>query len=156
MADKTIFEKFWDDPASAHAIYVDTENGFMVIPDGRPVTPNHVMVIPKEPVAVVDDMPDDRYQQLWELVRITRRHLIDVLQPERGVGTVVWGMIVPHTHIHVFARAVKGDGQLFFNGDRPPATAEDLAALQTRLAFPPELCTQTASRLKQIGQQYHG
>jgi diadenosine tetraphosphate (Ap4A) HIT family hydrolase len=153
MGAQTIFEVFWQDPAKAHAVYVDTENGFMVIPDGHPVTANHLMVIPKEPVALVDDLADVRYQQLWELVRITRKHLLDVLSPERGVGTVVWGQLVPHAHVHVFARTAKGDGKLFF-AERPTATPEELDALRTRLAFPPQLCAEATNRLKHIVDSY--
>jgi diadenosine tetraphosphate (Ap4A) HIT family hydrolase len=151
MDNQTIFEKAWQDPEKFHAIYVDTENGFMVLPDAKPVTGNHVMVIPKEPVANVDDLSDDRYRQLWELVRITRQHLMATLKPKRGVGTVVWGNQVPHVHVHVFARNEPGDGKAFFEAGRVMETPEYLEDVKQRLNFPPELQQTAAARVKTAG-----
>jgi diadenosine tetraphosphate (Ap4A) HIT family hydrolase len=151
MDTQTIFEKAWQDPEKFHAVYVDAENGFMVLPDAKPVTRNHLMVITKEPVANVDDLPDARYRQLWELVRITRQHVVATLHPERGVGTAVWGNQVPHVHIHVFARDLPDDGAVFFAPDRQLATPEFLEAARQRLAFPPALQQTAAVRVKAAG-----
>ncbi|HEV7453620.1 MAG TPA: HIT domain-containing protein, partial [Candidatus Saccharimonadales bacterium] len=106
---------------------------------------------PKEPVANVDDLPDDRYRQLWELVRITRQHLIATLKPERGVGTAVWGNQVPHVHVHVFARNEPEDGKVFFAANRTIATPEYLEDVKQRLSFPPELQRTAVARVKAAG-----
>jgi diadenosine tetraphosphate (Ap4A) HIT family hydrolase len=151
MDNQTIFEKAWQDPEKFHAVYVDTENGFMVMPDAKPVTQNHLLVITKEPVPNVDDLPDNRYRQLWELVRITRQHILTTVQPGRGVGSAVWGNQVPHAHVHIIARDIQTDGAAFFEADRARATEEHLNDVQQRLTFPPELQRIAAARVKAAG-----
>ncbi len=146
-----MFEEIWDNPEAAYALYVDKKNRFMVIPSSKMVTDNHVLVIPAEPVSLVDDLPDARYRQLWELVRITRQHLARTLQPGRGVGTCVWGNQVSHTHVHVIARNQPHDGEAFFDPNLALTTPEALKAVQRRLAFPPVLQKEAEARVTAAG-----
>lgn len=134
MSDQSDFlQTAWDDPKAAHAIHVDKERGFMIIPDAKPVVPvGHVMVVARE--QSMEELSDERWAQLTVVARIVSEQLTRMYQPERKTGFCVWGNQARTPHLHVFPRNTKEDGKAFFDENRVFATDEQLAETQQKLA----------------------
>lgn len=134
MSDQSDFlQSAWDDPKAAHAIHVDEERGFMIIPDAKPVVlAGHVMVVARE--QSLEELSDERWAQLTVAARIVSEQLTRIYRPERKIGFCVWGNQVRTPHLHVFPRNTKEDGKAFFDENRPFATNEQLIQTQQELA----------------------
>ncbi len=81
----------------SYKIYEDGE--FIAILDIFPKTKGHTLVIPKQHVPWVWDYPD--LGKYFETVGKIARHLRDV-SGEEVVRSLVYGVDVPHAHIHLF------------------------------------------------------
>lgn len=95
---KTIFSKIIDGEIPCHKIYED-EHTFAFM-DINPVSPGHILVIPKNPVEFVWDLPKDEYQALQATVRKIALHQREVLDVPY-IGQQIVGVDVPHAHIHL-------------------------------------------------------
>ena len=85
------------------------ESGFAVaFLDGFPVTPGHMLVVPKRHVASRFDLPDEEQSPLWRLVAQVRGKLMSELQADGfNVGVndgPAAGQTVMHAHVHVIPR----------------------------------------------------
>ncbi|MGN6244610.1 MAG: HIT family protein [Motilibacteraceae bacterium] len=129
---------------SSPAQVVLDEPGFVGFLDVRPVFPGHVLVVPREHVEVLADLPA---QQLGPLFDAVRRVGLAVEKGLGAQGTFVAvnqkvSQSVPHLHVHVVPRT-KGDGLrgFFWPRHRYPAdgTPGDAAgtAAALRAALPP-------------------
>lgn len=80
--------------------------------DGFPISPGHTLVVPRQHVASVFDLPAEIRQSLWELVAVVRTSLMEEFHPDGfNVGMndgKAAGQTVMHAHIHVIPR-YKGD-----------------------------------------------
>ena len=96
---------------STESIWFDDQIGF-VLWDAFPVSKGHALVVPKEHVASLCDLPEETQAALWLLVSETRRRLQDEIQPDGfNIGLndgEAAGQTVMHAHIHVIPRW-KGD-----------------------------------------------
>lgn len=80
--------------------------------DGFPVSPGHTLVVPREHVASLFDLPAEVQTSLWELATTVRTRLMEELHPDGfNVGIndgQAAGQTLLHAHIHVIPR-YKGD-----------------------------------------------
>jgi histidine triad (HIT) family protein len=81
----------------SYKIYEDKE--FIAILDIFPKTQGHTLVIPKKHVPWVWDYPD--LGKYFDVVGKIARHLRQV-SGEAVVRSLVYGIDVPHAHIHLF------------------------------------------------------
>jgi len=69
----------------------------------EPLTPGHMLVIPRKQVDHLWDLDDETYHHLWTVAKqmalVLRRAYGDEY---KRIGSVVEGFGVPHAHIHVF------------------------------------------------------
>jgi histidine triad (HIT) family protein len=73
---------------------------FMAFLDIHPVNPGHILIIPKEHIETVFDMPGGLYEEMFN----TAKALSTPLQKAMGsarVGMVIEGFGVPHAHLHL-------------------------------------------------------
>lgn len=132
-ASTDFLQAAWANPKAAHAIYVDEQRGFMIIPDGKPVvSAGHVMVVAQEQSA--EELSDERWMQLTLAARIVSEQIARIFQPERKVGFCVWGNQVSTPHLHIFPRNHKEDGKAFFDENRQFASDEQLKETRQKLA----------------------
>lgn len=80
-----------------------------VICNAYPYNPGHVMVIPFEHVADLEDLDDDTSLEVWELTRRTVAVLKDHLGCEgvnlgANLGEAAGAGIAPHLHVHAVPR----------------------------------------------------
>ena len=97
-ANMTIFQKIINGEIPAHKIYED--NKTLAFLDIYPVMPGHTLVIPKNPIEFVWDLPEDDYRVLMSVSKKIALHLREKL-PQQYVHMAVVGLDVPHAHVHL-------------------------------------------------------
>ena len=101
-----IFCKIAEGKMPCYKVYED-ENFFAFL-DKHPLNPGHTLLVPKKHLNWVDDYePFDEY---WEVARKLSRVIKKALNPIL-VSYVVYGLGVPHAHIHLIPK---------FEGDQHP------------------------------------
>ena len=97
--------------------------------DVMPVREGHTLVIPKDPIDDIFDVPDDLLGDLMVLAKHVSRGIRRVV-PCRKVGVAVVGLEVPHAHIHLIP--IDGIGDMDFLAKQNPGQAA-LAAMAERI-----------------------
>jgi len=101
---ETLFTKIRDRQMDADFVYEDDE--IMAIRDINPQAPVHVLVIPKEPIATINDLEAHHAALMGRLVLVAQRIARDegiaddgyrlVFNTNAGAGQTVF-----HIHLHV-------------------------------------------------------
>jgi histidine triad (HIT) family protein len=103
MPEKTIFQRIIDKEIPARIVYEDDQ--CLAFHDVAPQAPTHILVIPKRPIASmneIDDTDADLLAHIWLVIRnIAREQNLD-----RGYRVVVncgrdGGQSVDHLHFHI-------------------------------------------------------
>lgn len=94
----SIFTKIINREMSGHIVR-ETDK-FIAILDIFPNQPGHTLVIPKQEIDYLFDLPEDVYQELWEEVRLISVALKKVTGRHK-IGVKVEGLQVPHVHVHL-------------------------------------------------------
>lgn len=74
-----------------------------------PYTSGHIMVVPYEHVATLEDLPDETLVELIRLARVAEKHLRAVYRPEGlnfgfNIGRSAGAGIAGHVHLHALPR----------------------------------------------------
>ncbi len=94
----SVFTKIIKGEIPCHKVYEDDKT--LAFLDIHPINPGHVLLIPKQQIDSIWDVPDDLYHYLWDVARKISGRIDEVLAPTR-IGVVVEGFGVPHVHIHL-------------------------------------------------------
>lgn len=94
----TIFSKIVAGEVPAYK--VAESNDFLAFLDVSPLTPGHVLVIPKKETDYIFDINNDEYMGLWVFAKIVSQGIKNVF-PCKKVGIAVVGLEVAHAHIHL-------------------------------------------------------
>lgn len=133
MSEPTIFTQIIRGDIPCHKIYEDDKT--LAFLDIHPVAEGHTLVIPKNQVEFVWDLPEDDYQAVMATAKRVAERLRDIIG-KPYVGEMVIGTDVPHAHVHVVPFSKPHELQRTLN---PIDTAEPdhagLAALAEKLAF---------------------
>lgn len=129
--EDSIFTKIIKGQIPCHKIYDDEHT--IAFLDIHPVQPGHVLVVPKNQIDHLWDLPDADYQALMAVCRRVAQRMHEVLKPKR-VGAQVIGIDVPHAHVHLIPFSSTEQFRI-----QPDMSAEPdhsaLAELAARLAF---------------------
>ena len=82
------------------AYKVAEDERFLAFLDINPLSKGHTLVIPKEEIDYIFDLPEELYRDLWLFARRVARAIEKVVECER-IGIAVVGLEVPHAHIHL-------------------------------------------------------
>lgn len=125
----TIFQKIIDGEIPAHKIYEDEKT--LAFLDIHPSMPGHTLVIPKNPVEFVWDLPEEDYQALMSVARRLALHIRQNM-PQQYVHMSVVGTDVPHAHVHLVPFDISKD---FHKPDRmnQEPSHEELAKIADKL-----------------------
>lgn len=94
----TIFSKIISGEIPSYKI---AENdSFLAFLDISPLTPGHVLVIPKKETDYIFDITDQEYMDLWKFAKTVSKAVKKAI-PCKKVGVAVVGLEVPHAHIHL-------------------------------------------------------
>ncbi|MBO7717909.1 HIT domain-containing protein [Candidatus Saccharibacteria bacterium] len=93
----SVFTKIINGEIPCYKIYEDDKT--LAFLDIHPETKGHTLVIPKNEVDKIYELPDEEYQALMATVKKLSLHMEKVL----GVRTLwkVVGTDVPHAHVHL-------------------------------------------------------
>jgi len=123
----TIFQKIIDGEIPAHKIYEDDR--VLAFLDIFPTNTGHTLVIPKQAVEFIWDLPADDYAYLMTIVQKLARHLRSQLSYQY-IGSQIVGVDVPHAHVHLIPFNTVAE---FTNPDKQPADQAELADLAQKL-----------------------
>ena len=96
---ESVFSKIIRGEIPCHKVYEDDKTFAFL--DIHPKTDCHVLVVPKVQVDEFQDLADEDYTALMQAVKKVANRLKEVY-PDKRVGLQVFGIDVPHVHIHVF------------------------------------------------------
>lgn len=127
----SLFTKIIKGEIPSHKVYEDDATYAFL--DIHPVTPGHTLVIPKNQVEFLWDLPDQDYQRLMASAKKIAEHLRETLGVPY-VGLQVIGVDVPHAHVHLIPFATVEEYR-----NHPDMNAEPdhgkLAGMAAKLAF---------------------
>ncbi len=93
-----IFCKIAAKEIPSHTVWEDEK--FMAFLDLRPVNPGHLLIIPKEHIENIFDMPDGLYEEIFNKAKALSTPLQKAMSSVR-VGMVIEGFGMPHAHVHL-------------------------------------------------------
>jgi histidine triad (HIT) family protein len=123
----SIFSRIIAGEIPAHRLREDDR--FLAFLDVRPIRPGHTLVIPKEEIDELFDLPPDLLGDLF----VFAQPVAAAIKAESGaarVGVAVVGVEVPHAHVHLVP--LDGPQDIDFRRAQP-ADQDELAALAERL-----------------------
>ncbi|NRB62642.1 MAG: HIT family protein [Saprospiraceae bacterium] len=94
--------------------------------DIRPMSKGHTLVIPKEEVDYIFDLPDELLAGLMVYAKKVAKALEAVVPCER-IGVAVIGLEVPHAHVHLMP--IHSISDLSFGKPPVEMSAEEMTAL---------------------------
>jgi histidine triad (HIT) family protein len=130
MAD-SIFTKIIKGEIPSHKIYEDDRT--FVFLDIYPKTPGHALVVPKRQVEFIWDLDEADYQAVMATVKKVADRLRSTLDYPY-VGELIFGMDVPHAHVHVYGFGTADEARRIPDQAAQPDHAA-LSTLAKKLAF---------------------
>lgn len=127
----SIFTKIITGEIPCHKIYED-ERTFVFL-DIHPLQPGHTLVVPKNPVEFVWDLPQEDFVAL----NLTAQKVALRLREVTGkpyVNEMVVGVDVPHAHIHLIPFTVSSELRAEQDQSKEP-NHDELAEIAAKLAF---------------------
>ena len=73
---------------------------FYAFLDINPLAKGHTLVIPKKEIDYIFDVEDDLYKELFLFAKKVGKAIESVI-PCKRIGIIVFGLDVPHAHIHL-------------------------------------------------------
>jgi histidine triad (HIT) family protein len=123
----SIFSRIVNREIPAHIVRENDD--FLAFLDVRPIRAGHTLVIPKQEIDDVFDLPDPLLSGLLVFARPVAHAIREVTGAQR-VGAAVVGVEVPHAHIHLVP--IDDIGGLDFRKAQE-ATDADLGAMAERI-----------------------
>lgn len=123
----TLFTKIINGEIPCAKLYEDDR--FFAFLDIRPIKRGHALVIPKQEVDYIFDVPDDLLGDLMVVAKPIAKAIEAVVPCER-IGIMVAGLEVPHCHVHLIP--MTGIGDLNF-AHASPADPEELVELAAEI-----------------------
>lgn len=110
-------------------IVAENDNFFAIL-DKYPLQPGHVLVILKQEIVTVLEMPEELYQEMFSFARTIAKNLQNVSGAER-IGFLIEGYgIKDHVHLHLVP--LTGPGQMDLSKSEE-ASDEELQKWQEKL-----------------------
>ncbi|GAB4321262.1 MAG: HIT family protein [Bacteroidales bacterium] len=108
----SIFTKIVNGEIPCHKVAED-EN-YLAFLDINPLAKGHTLVIPKKEVDYLFDLDSETYEGLFRFARKVAGAIEQTVSCKR-LGMVVYGLDVPHAHIHLIPLQGKGNEINFSN-----------------------------------------
>lgn len=94
---------------------------FIAILDAFPLMEGHALVIPKQEIDYIFDLPEDLLSEIMVFARPIAKAVEQAI-PCLRIGIAVIGLEVPHTHIHLMP--IQSVGDVNFKNPKPSFTKE--------------------------------
>lgn len=103
---------------------------FYAFLDISPVTRGHVLVIPRREVDYIFDMDDDETSRYFVFAKKVAKAIKQAF-PCKKVGMSVFGLEVPHAHIHLMPMQTEGD--MDFRREKLKLEAEEMQQIADKI-----------------------
>ena len=120
----TLFSKIIAGEIPCAKLYEDEH--FFSFLDIRPIKRGHALVIPKQEIDYIFDVPDELLQQMLVVAKPIAK-AIEAHVPCQRIGMMVAGLEVPHCHIHLIPIDGVGDLNFSLASQADPAELTELA-----------------------------
>ncbi|MPR35407.1 HIT family protein [Salmonirosea aquatica] len=119
----SIFSKIVSGEIPCHKVAESVD--FLAFLDVNPVAKGHTLVIPKQEIDYIFDLSDELYIGLLLFAKKVAP-AIEAVVPCKRIGVSVFGLEVPHTHVHLIPLNTMADMDF---GTKMHVPSEDLAQL---------------------------
>jgi histidine triad (HIT) family protein len=107
------------------------DENFYAFLDINPLAKGHTLVVPKKEVNYIFDLDDQTYSGLFTFTKKVSQAIISSVECIR-LGMVVYGLDVPHAHVHLIP--INGTGnELSFNNPKVKLTPEEFKEIAERI-----------------------
>ncbi len=103
---------------------------FYAFLDINPVVRGHVLVIPRREVDYIFDMDDDETARYFCFAKRVAKAIKEAF-PCKKVGMSVFGLEVPHDHIHLMPMQTEGD--MDFRREKLPLPEDEMRAIADKI-----------------------
>lgn len=103
---------------------------FYAFLDISPVVRGHVLVIPRREVDYIFDMEDDELSRFHVFAKRVAK-AIKAAFPCKKVGMSVFGLEVPHAHIHLMP--MNSEGDMDFRREKLQLSQEEMQEIATKI-----------------------
>ncbi len=124
----SIFTKIVNGEIPCYKIAEDEK--FLAFLDINPLTKGHALVIPKEEIDYIFDLNDKLYNELFLFAKNVSKAIEKSVKCIR-IGLVVYGLDVPHAHIHLIP--LLGNNDIDFNKSRVKLTEDEFSELVKKI-----------------------
>ena len=124
---KCIFCDIVHGRTAAHVVYEDGNSKAFL--DARPLFPGHTLLVPRDHIETLTDLPEALIAPLFETAQRLAR-AVETAMTAEGTFVAINNRVsqsVPHLHIHIVPRR-KGDGLKGFFWPRSKYSSEEEAA----------------------------
>ena len=124
---ESIFTKIINGKLPAFPLWENEYFIAILVPD--PINPGHTLLIPKQQIDYIFDLPDELYNSMWQVAKWLAPFIQQAMQSKR-IGIAVEGFGVPHVHVHLVP--VNSGNEL--NPERATsASSEELTIVQNKI-----------------------
>lgn len=124
----SIFTRIINREIPCHLI-AETED-YIAFLDVRPLAKGHTLVIPKQEIDYIFDLPDDLLQGLMVFSKKIAHAIKSVMVCEK-IGVAVIGLEVAHAHVHLVP--IRAVADINFSSPKLELSAEELSAIATSI-----------------------
>lgn len=124
----SIFTKILSGEIPSHKVAENKK--FLAFLDISPLAKGHVLVIPKEEINYIFDIPDELLGELMVFAKGVAKKMKKVIPCER-IGVSVIGLEVPHAHVHLIP--INSVSDMNFARPKLSISSEELAEIATAI-----------------------
>ena len=125
----SIFTKIINGEIPSYKIAED-ENNYAFL-DINPLAAGHTLVVPKIEVDYIFDLDNESYNKLFEFSKNVSRAIEEVINCKR-LGIVVYGLDVPHAHVHLIPLQGTGN-EINFSNPKVKLTQEEFVDIASKI-----------------------
>jgi len=107
----------------------ESENCYAFL-DINPLAKGHTLVIPKKEIDYILDLPDELYNELFAFAKSVG-HAIENVIPCKRMGMIVFGLDVPHAHIHLIP--INKSSEMNFSSPKVQLTSEEFLEIAEKI-----------------------
>ncbi len=124
----SIFSKIVDGEIPCFKI-AENEN-FLAFLDAFPLVPGHTLVIPKQEIDYIYDLPDETLASLMVFSKSIAKAVEQAI-PCKRIGITVIGLEVPHAHVHLMP--INGVGDMNFSQPKISIEKEEMESIAEKI-----------------------
>lgn len=109
---------------------IEESDKFLAFLDIMPLAKGHVLVIPKEEIDYIFDVPDRLLSEMMVFAKQVAKKMEQAIPCER-IGVAVIGLEVPHAHIHLVPLNSVQD--INFSRPKLELSSEEMKAIQAKI-----------------------